>query len=86
MRIYLNVPAKLHRDPIWTVGALSWGCLNENKNNNNQMNSDMKSVPDLQTLNRLWTYLVLRETRPLRGTGNEYNVTALPAMEYGVKA
>jgi len=50
MHIYLeNNPAEFHPDPIWNDGAL--GFYEERRPNikNNNMSSDMRSVPDPKT-------------------------------------
>ena len=51
--LYLqNNPAKFHPDPIWNNGTLDFldevAINKKNKNNNNKMSSDMRSVHDLK--------------------------------------
>jgi len=59
MRIYVkNIPAKFHPDQIWNNRGLFWrGRPNKNKKNNNNVSSDMRSVPDLiNTFQKLRRY------------------------------
>jgi len=46
-----NIPVKFHPDPIWNDGALQAfedGRPNKKNKNNNEMSSDIRSVPDLR--------------------------------------